>query len=219
MSIEEVEKAAAYLDSMVNKAGDWLTTDWRDRIDVPRLDMGSCDDCILGQLHGNYSDARAELIAWDRKSFFDVSGCFSRYTEEWKEYLQKPQFDVNAEWLLRGSGVKATIGATFRSDGRGFVTYRQGVGSTWFTVSMERFMEIAHVKPKPRFTKGDRLKGRSGVNYYYFTDEKVIRISGSRLQWSPLDWWEREEGAPLAVDGWSDGAHFFSGEFFWNDGK
>jgi hypothetical protein len=84
---------------------------------------------------------------------------------------------------------------------------------------MERFREIAHAKPKPRFEKGDRLKGDSSATYYYFTDEKVIRVSDSRLQWSPLDWWEKEEGATLTKDSWGDGRHFFSGEFFWNDGK
>lgn len=37
---------------------------WRDKIDLDRLNVRSCDDCILGQVFGEYTTGLIELGVW-----------------------------------------------------------------------------------------------------------------------------------------------------------
>jgi hypothetical protein len=45
---------------------DILKPGWASKIDLSRLDLGSCDACVLGQLFGNYS-VGAEVVFAMRK--------------------------------------------------------------------------------------------------------------------------------------------------------
>lgn len=49
----EVARGIALLDEKI--------LGWRDRIDLGRLNIASCEDCILGQLYGDYFDGREIL--------------------------------------------------------------------------------------------------------------------------------------------------------------
>lgn len=50
---DTVRRGAAFLDA--------TSPGWAERIDPRRLDMGSCDECILGQLYGDYLDGLARI--------------------------------------------------------------------------------------------------------------------------------------------------------------
>jgi hypothetical protein len=50
----EVAQGIALLDKR--------TPAWRERIDPDRLAIASCEDCVLGQLYGDYFDGREALL-------------------------------------------------------------------------------------------------------------------------------------------------------------
>ena len=81
---------------------------WRERIDLDRLDMGGCFDCVLGQLFGGYStgaDALGLHLPTDSSLGFDVDAmeqyprrrptgvtswrreAHNRLTAAWREFL------------------------------------------------------------------------------------------------------------------------------------
>lgn len=39
--------------------------DWRDTVDLERLNTRSCTDCVLGQLYGEYCDGLVAMGIWD----------------------------------------------------------------------------------------------------------------------------------------------------------
>jgi hypothetical protein len=94
-SVEErVAAGVAWLDEHV--------PDWLGRIDLNRLELAACTQCVLGQLFGDYNDApsdasnRGELLGfdralaaadWDSLSGHELSGAVS------SEYRS-----LNAEW-------------------------------------------------------------------------------------------------------------------------
>jgi hypothetical protein len=49
----EVARGIALLDKR--------TPGWRERLDPDRLAIASCEDCVLGQLYGDYFDGREAL--------------------------------------------------------------------------------------------------------------------------------------------------------------
>lgn len=99
--IPAVKRGIKFLDENV--------PDWHDRVDVQKLDLGSCQECILGQLYGSFDDGYRELglstiesaeLGLDSQPvslpvadyhFFDgmISGEYGLLTEAWKLALDK----------------------------------------------------------------------------------------------------------------------------------
>lgn len=44
---------------------DIFSPDWRKKIDLARLDIRSCRDCVLGQVFGEYEDGMRALGLWN----------------------------------------------------------------------------------------------------------------------------------------------------------
>lgn len=61
---ERAARGAALLDEKF--------TSWWRRIDLKRLQMGSCRDCVIGQAVGEYCRAVVELLGLDWKGYEDV---------------------------------------------------------------------------------------------------------------------------------------------------
>lgn len=85
---EEIQRGIALLDA--EKPG------WQDDIDFTNLDMGDHDNCILGQIYGNYSRGRMALDIFDIDDSvygFDLPPdsedilLYNALTEAWKEAL------------------------------------------------------------------------------------------------------------------------------------
>jgi hypothetical protein len=94
---------------------------WADRIDLVRLDMASCRDCVLGQLYGWYSSGRAALdlstsaaelygfvFTCDADDSDDCVSCGPQYpllTEAWRDEIASrlEDFDVpsTSDWAGR----------------------------------------------------------------------------------------------------------------------
>jgi hypothetical protein len=102
---DRVERGAALLDSLPEMGG------WRDRINQDSLAMSSCDECILGQLYGEYIEGFRRLILskpasvlfrgsdhgftlpsdeqWDPVGV--VQGRFQSLAQCWRDYInEKP---------------------------------------------------------------------------------------------------------------------------------
>ena len=76
---------------------------WFERIDLSKLDMMSCEYCILGQLYGDYCDGALQLglNADDAKDYgFDKRG-IKDIDEEW--------FDLNRTWKMEIERIRGEI--------------------------------------------------------------------------------------------------------------
>lgn len=60
---------------------------WRSKIDVDNLDLGSCSICILGQVFGDYNDGLNELNVDGYDHGFNTTGSYNELTAAWKEAL------------------------------------------------------------------------------------------------------------------------------------
>lgn len=84
---ERVAAGAAWLDG--NQPG------WVDRIDLERLDIGSCMRCVLGQLYGEYSLAPLEVrYDYDTDVWLALSFGFDAVNRPGQPSVA----DVTAEW-------------------------------------------------------------------------------------------------------------------------
>src|SRR5258706_3374780 len=122
MSLEEVTKAAKFLDSAVGAVDDWLTADWRQKVNVNDLAMSSMVNCILGQLHDNgFEDAANELEDWNKTECRRCEGSFASFTDDWKKYLtaSPTHLRIGQKWhtTSRDSEATRTILGINRLDG------------------------------------------------------------------------------------------------------
>lgn len=88
---ERVAAGAAWLDENV--------PDWVERIDLARLDVSDCVDCVLGQLFGGFSGAPRELIGFDaypERKGFDLDARlvyteapYRRLTAQWRRVIEE----------------------------------------------------------------------------------------------------------------------------------
>lgn len=78
---ERVRRGAAYLD-------EHGPDQWRDHIDLDRLDIGDGCDCVLGQLYGSFADGVGELsIGWDGRDLGFFGHESDDLTEAWRREL------------------------------------------------------------------------------------------------------------------------------------
>ena len=76
--------------------------DWLHRVDLDRLDLGSCVQCVLGQLSGRHDFAAYESVLrelapedeneedWAERHGFDTSSLdydYEELTTAWKQYI------------------------------------------------------------------------------------------------------------------------------------
>lgn len=91
---KQVERGIALLDDQLRLLG------WRGQIDKEILNMGSCTDCILGQLFGDYLVGRRHIVG-DRQPWYygfdirensdpDSHMRFVALTKAWKLLLDRP---------------------------------------------------------------------------------------------------------------------------------
>lgn len=179
---EEVIKAAEYLDSHVGKF-DWLTSDWREKINPDALNMSSTIWCILGQLEGSYETADELLDEEDSTSWSAVSNAFASYTQEWKEYIKESRDDgkpkVGQVWYHKTSttALHRKIEAVIdRPDGI-YVVTTFGELDAPYTWVLGNLMEYYQPMKPNRFQKGDILASSDRkVKFIYISDDKLIRI-------------------------------------------
>lgn len=62
---------------------------WRDKINVDNLDLGSCSICVLGQVFGDYNDGLNALGVDGYDYGFNTTGSYASLKEAWVEALGK----------------------------------------------------------------------------------------------------------------------------------
>jgi hypothetical protein len=77
----EVAKGIRVLDLQV--------PNWRQKIDVENLDLGSCSICVLGQVFGDYNDGIEELNVDGYEHGFNTTGSYAELKDAWVEALGK----------------------------------------------------------------------------------------------------------------------------------
>ncbi|UJQ86919.1 hypothetical protein SEA_TREAT_84 [Streptomyces phage Treat] len=77
----EVAKGIKVLDQQV--------PNWRQKIDVENLDLGSCSICVLGQVFGDYNDGIEKLNVDGYEHGFNTTGSYAELKDAWVEALGK----------------------------------------------------------------------------------------------------------------------------------
>lgn len=84
-------KVAAGIKFLDSKAASGkLSANWRGKIDLEELSLGSCDVCVLGQLFGSYESGKHTLSidSHGAKAFgFNTDYSFNELTQAWKDAL------------------------------------------------------------------------------------------------------------------------------------
>jgi hypothetical protein len=69
--------------------------DWREKIDVDELDMDNQDECVLGQLYGDYEDGLVKLFGrCDYQAGEDYGFDHHGNVDAWKEIILKKREQV-----------------------------------------------------------------------------------------------------------------------------
>lgn len=79
---------------------------WRSELNLSRLNVASCDVCVLGQLFGDYDDGLTELGIDNteaKRYGFNTDGDMSALTAAWKEALGKENTLVEKGDIYRDS--------------------------------------------------------------------------------------------------------------------
>ncbi|WNM75043.1 hypothetical protein SEA_DENNEBES_88 [Streptomyces phage Dennebes] len=197
-------KVAAGIKFLDSKAASGkISANWRDKVKLDSLDLGSCDVCVLGQLFGSYSDGQYELglDTYDSKSFgFNTDYSFGELTQAWKDALGKSGVLVEKGDIYKdryGYSVKVLSTTLVTLDNETITTYIVQTGEikggvfkaydeksvtilrkkdfeTTFTTKVEKFV------PK----KGMFVTTASGKNYYMISDDELRELKdGAYSQW------------------------------------
>jgi hypothetical protein len=226
MNIEEKIAFSADLLDLYASRFSWIGSDWREKIDLDKLNMNSTENCILGQLHtGNYNDAHEEF----RSSGIDIEGgryIFGAATSSWLKYLKESlsvsdDFKDGTVWYSDDASSARTIQRAFTVDGEDWVAYSwtstTGIVPAGVRCTLKsQFVSGYSVRKPKRFKKGYKLISDDGNVFYYFTDDKVILVHGGHLSWASLAYYEKQHGTMKRSD-FSSSEFYFSGEHFWND--
>lgn len=197
----KVAAGIKFLDSKVSSG--LVSANWRDKVKLDSLDLGSCDVCVLGQLFGSYSDGQYELDldTYDSKSYgFNTDYSFAELTQAWKDALGKNSVLVEKGDIYKdryGYSVKVLSTTLVTLDNETITTYIVQTGEikggafkaydeksvsilrkkdfeTTFTTKVEKFV------PK----KGMFVTTASGKNYYMISDDELRELKdGAYSQW------------------------------------
>ena len=160
-----VKTAAAYLDKWYTKRN------WRSTINLAILDMGSTENCILGQLFDSYYDGMDTLRNLSgREEFSKVHEGFCNYDSEWKNYLLNPPEWKGAEWVNRydhHSVKKAITDHLFTSDGIEYVVWSPIDGTIRMNTRGAFEADFMLKPPTPVYTEGQLYKGIGNTVFMY----------------------------------------------------
>jgi hypothetical protein len=81
--LERAKQGAALLDEVADP-------DWREQLDLATLNMQNCEECVLGQLYGDYGEGLAvvELSEYDAAEFgFTTNGSWTWLNKAWRKLL------------------------------------------------------------------------------------------------------------------------------------
>lgn len=198
-----VAAGISFLDSKV--ASGKVPSNWRDKVKLDNLDLGSCDVCVLGQLFGSYSDGQYELglDTYDSKSYgFNTDYDFQQLTAAWKDALGKNNVLVerNQVWRDRyGYAVKVVATTLVTVDDTTITAYIVQSGdcpkstnvfkaysAKNVAVLLKKDFEQTYTEKVEKFVpkKGMFLTGKSGKSYYMCTDDEIREVKdGAYASW------------------------------------
>lgn len=172
---EKVTRAAAYLDKYAAQGGiSWLTPNWRDKVDVSILDMGTTDRCLLGQVSGkDYGEAVDDLVnVTGRQAWQVTSGVWSSCKEEWTNEVQA--IDVTARWVEKGYSTPLKGVQILTVEGTKYIAFISSAGNPNM-VTVRDFRRWYETKPTAPFKGGDVLKDQDDKYYLFISEDVVIR--------------------------------------------
>lgn len=208
-NMDEVKKAVAFLDKHVEDV-EWLTADWRYKIDRSTLNMSSIRNCVLGQLHPeDYNGAISSFIELDEDGWFEVSEAFASYGYAWREYLSRftPLGDYvpGTTWQLKEDPKTLTrIHGVVEFGGCKTVVHQRN-GWSGVSVSGIRSFEHEWELPTP-FKEGDILWSgdQNGPVFVYLDRDKLIRFGGmsnyGTISHGPLSFYKEKFGELLLAN-------------------
>lgn len=188
-----VLKGAALLDARPSK----VPADWRVKIDLDSLDMGSVQYCILGQLFSGYDKGLDALgITADGEVATDhgfVSGYATvdewvsspELKTAWRNYLSIPDNRVTGKLYRSPGGYVHKVVAWNKHNLEYIYTLERGVGREEFiplspagfmAVTADEFDEWKPFTPTQKFDKGDVLVDQGGNFYFVESFTKIWRL-------------------------------------------
>lgn len=91
---EQINNGIALLDSR--------EPNWRDDVDVNTLDLHSLDNCVLGQVFGDYGRGMEALFGGERWMYSEVNaehGFEAPERDENGNYIARPYADLTEQWV------------------------------------------------------------------------------------------------------------------------
>lgn len=188
-----VLKGAALLDARPSK----VPADWRVKIDLDSLDLGSVQYCILGQLFDGYDNGLDALGLRDNDTVATDHGFVSGYGtidewvssaelgQAWKNYLSTPDNRITGKLYRSPSGYVHKVVAWNKHNLEYIYTLERGVGREEFiplspagfmAVTADEFDEWKPFTPAPKFDKGDVLNDQHGNFYFVESPTKIWRL-------------------------------------------
>lgn len=192
-----VLKGAALLDARPSK----VPADWRKRIDLHSLDLGSVQYCILGQLFNGYDKGLDALGLSSSGSTATDCGFVSGYgtvdewvsspelKAAWRNYLSTPDNRITGKLYRNPSGYVYKVIAWNKHNLEYVYTLERGVDRDKFTpyspatfaaVTADEFDEWKPFTPAPKFDKGDVLNDQHGNFYFVESSTKIWRLRRNR---------------------------------------
>jgi hypothetical protein len=110
-----IKRGAAWLDKHY--------PDWEWRINLDKLDLGRCSECVLGQLAGGYLTAMETLLIDPADHGFYLedtavnAGAYKRLTNAWKQFIlerRKAKEDSSCSCSLARSTRRSSSATTSR---------------------------------------------------------------------------------------------------------
>lgn len=186
----DVLKAAEFLDSKVGTVS-WLTADWRSKINLRSLKMDSVDMCILGQLQGNYDEARHQLdIIYPNPLIQSFCGG----TREWINYLKGGAYAIGTRLWGKADQKEYIVRASYELHGKRNYVLTSATGTAGAVYSEDALKQSWTTEEPKRYRKGDilALKGDNIGVYVLVGDHNYgVRIGNSATYWG------RFSGAPM----------------------
>lgn len=198
---DRIEKAAAFLDKYCSNK------QWRDEIDVDILDMGSNEECVLGQIYGDYGTGMDKLrriagaVIYDDD---DYSGTFAGFTSAWKEYLKNygtPKVgDVYVSIIDSYDKAERKVIAVFDYNGEKHITY--DTCGVLYTKTASRLLGSNALKVEPKYEYGKLYTGmkdgktivllytateyHSGPGFFFLGDSTYGSVSLFEQKYGPI---------------------------------